>query len=94
MQHHGLGKTGRNLARARGTFTYSSGTAEYSQSNAAAAAARNRPYNFQGEDTCCSCGVGTAGPPGPPGSDGENGTLPAISKIEKKQEYVYFMRQK
>ncbi|MCP9265772.1 Cuticle collagen 13 [Dirofilaria immitis] len=76
-RYRNSGRTGRKLARARGAGTYSNNVAGNLPSNADV---KTPPNNLQGEDTCCSCGAGLAGPAGIPGSDGEIGADGAPGK--------------
>ncbi|VIO87287.1 conserved hypothetical protein [Brugia malayi] len=69
-RYRSAGRTGRKSARARGTGTYLNSVAGYLPTDAGV---KTSPQNLQGEDQCCSCGVGNAGPLGSPGNDGEKG---------------------
>lgn len=77
-RHRSSGRTGRHPARARAAGTYSESAGAYGPPDVGVNAP---PYGSQGIDTCCSCGVGQAGPPGAPGEDGAPGILIFFSKI-------------
>lgn len=64
------GRTGRKSTGIHGASTYSESVSGYLPSDAGV---KTSAVNSQG-DTCCSCGIGNAGPSGDPGNDGENGT--------------------